>query len=164
MIKKKQLSADEALVRLELLCARSEQCTFEVMQKLLRWGIPASDRERIVDSLVDRRFVDDARYASAYARSKFLFSRWGRKKIRLGLVAKRVSRQLIDDAVTAATEEESYIDTLRGLMRSKARQMERPLCREDALKVCRFAMQRGFEWDYVSKVLDELRRGEYGDI
>lgn len=163
MIRKKQITADEALVRLELLCARSEQCTFEVTQKLLRWGISSSDRERIVDSLVDRRFVDDSRYASAYARSKFLFSRWGRKKIRMGLAAKRLARPLIDDAVASATEGEAYMDTLRALMRSKARQMDRPLCREDALKVCRFAMQRGFEWEYVSGVLDELRRGEYGD-
>jgi len=163
MIRKKQITADEALVRLELLCARSEQCTFEVTQKLLRWSISSSDRERIVDSLVDRRFVDDSRYASAYARSKFLFSRWGRKKMRMGLVAKRLARPLIDDAVASATEGEAYMDTLRALMRSKARQMDHPLCREDALKVCRFAMQRGFEWEYVSRVVDELRRGEYGD-
>lgn len=57
MIRKKQITADEALVRLELLCARSEQCTFEVTQKLLRWGIPSSDRERIVDSLVDLSLI-----------------------------------------------------------------------------------------------------------
>lgn len=163
MIRKRQITPEEALVRLELLCARSEQCTYEVIQKLMRWGISSSDRERIVDSLVDRRFVDDARYAAAYARSKFLFSRWGRKKIRLGLAAKRVARQLVDDAVESATEGECYMDTLRALMRSKARQFDQPLSREDAMKLCRFAMQRGFEWEYVSGVLDEIRRGCYED-
>ena len=163
MIRKKQITAEDALVRLELLCARSEQCSWEVMQKLQRWGIAAGDREHILDSLVDRRFVDDERYARAYARSKFMFSRWGRKKIRLGLVAKRIGRSLIDDAVADATEGDVYIGTLRVLMRSKARLMDTPLCREDALKLCRFAMQRGFEWEYVSAVLDELRRGDYGD-
>lgn len=163
MIRKKQVTADDALVRLELLCARSEQCSSEVMQKLQRWGVAVSDRSHILDSLVDRRFVDDARYAKAYARSKFLFSRWGRKKIRLGLIAKRIPRNLIDEAVSEATSGDAYIDTLRSLMRSKARQMDRPLGREDALKVCRFAMQRGFEWEHVSRVLDELRRGDYGD-
>lgn len=163
MIRKKQVTPDEAMVRLELLCARSEQCTWEVTQKLLRWGIAADDRDRIVDSLVDRRFVDDARYASAYARSKFLFSRWGRKKIRLGLVAKRVSRELIDDAVAEATVGDAYMDTLRGLMKSRSRSFDFPLTRDDALKLCRFAMQRGFEWECVSRVLDELRHGGYDE-
>ncbi len=153
---RKAVTPDEAEARLELLCARSEQCSFEVMQKMLRWGLSAADRGRILDSLVDRRFVDDARYAAAYARSKFLFSRWGRKKIRLGLLAKHIQPGLIVEAVEEATAD-GYTDTLRSVMRGKARQFARPLCREDAMKVCRFAMQRGFEWDCVSRILDELR-------
>lgn len=160
---RKQVTPDEALARLEQLCARSEQCSHEVMQKMLRWGIAADERGRILDRLVERRFVDDSRYASAYAREKFLFSRWGRRKIKLGLVAKRIARPLIDEAVAEATQSDAYIETLRRLMLTKMRGMEVPLGREDALKLCRFAMQRGFEWDYVSAVLGEVRNGVSDD-
>lgn len=158
-MKNKVITVSEATARLEALCAVSEQCSYEVTQKMLRWGIAAADRYRVLDSLVERRFVDDARYASAYARSKFRFSRWGRRKIRVGLMAKRIPRHLIDGAVAEAAPDDEYVATLRKLLLAKARSVEEPLSRDGVAKLCRFAMQRGFEWEYISKVIDELRNG-----
>ena len=77
----KQISAKDALVRLETLCARSEQSTGEAREKLRRWGILSADAEKIIDSLVDRRFIDNARFARAFARDKIRFSKWGRIKV-----------------------------------------------------------------------------------
>ena len=87
MIKpKKPISPEKAKVRLEELCARSEQCTGDAYKKLQTWGIARSDAETIVKSLVDRRFIDDERFCHAFVRDKMRFARWGRRKIKAALM------------------------------------------------------------------------------
>ena len=59
------------LERLERQCARAEYCTGDIRRKALK--ALEGDEEaaaRIVDSLVQNRFVDDRRYAGAFVREK----------------------------------------------------------------------------------------------
>lgn len=95
-----------ALARLEALCVKAERSTGEMRRKLRTWGIAGADADRIVASLVERRFVDDARFAAAYVRDKFRFQRWGRLKIRAGLVAAGVPAPLIADAIAGIDPDE----------------------------------------------------------
>lgn len=150
---KRAVTADEARVRLETLCARSEQCSGEVRRKLVTWGISAAEREAIVERLIERRFVDAERYARAYVRDKFIFSRWGRRKIALGLASKRIPRDVADEALRDEIDEEAYLAALRSLLRAKARGMERPVGRDDRMRLFRFGVQRGFEPSLVGDAL-----------
>ncbi len=150
---KKIIKPDDALARLEALCARSEQCSSEVLTKMMRWGLSSDDRERILRRLVERRFVDDSRYARAYVRSKFMFNGWGRKKILMGLAGKRIDPEEAGDAVSSEIDEDAYAESLVRLLRGRARDMERPLTYEDKMKLARFAVQRGFEWELVKRAL-----------
>ena len=59
----------KVLERLQRQCARAESCTFDVRRKAvkaLEGDVEAA--ERIVAALTKDRFVDDARYAAAFAR------------------------------------------------------------------------------------------------
>lgn len=150
---KKNVSPQDALARLEALCARSEQCSSEVLSKMMRWGLPADDRLRILERLVERRFVDDDRYARAYVRSKFLFNGWGRRKILCGLAGKRIGRSSSAEAIESEIDEDAYMEALVKALRAHARDMERPLSYENKMKLARFAVQRGFEWELVKKAL-----------
>lgn len=157
----KRLTAQEALARLEELCARSEQCSYEVEQKMFRWGVDASSRAAVLDSLIAGRFVDDERYARAYVRSKFRFNRWGRRKIAVGLAAKRIPRSVAASAMHEEIAPEEYEAVLVSLLRSRARGMERPLDYENRSRLGRFAMQRGFEWSAIEKAMAKI--SETGD-
>lgn len=148
----RKMTAEEALVRLETLCARSEQCSGEIMTRLARWKFGPDEARRILDSLVDRRFVDDRRYASAFVRDKYRFARWGRLKIRQALALKRVGRDVISDAI-GEIDEDLYRETLAGLLRAKARTLADGNTFEGRTRLFRFAVSRGFESEIISSCI-----------
>ena len=86
----KTLTPPEALHRSAALCSSSEHCIADIREKLSRWGIGEPDARTIVERLVQERFIDEGRYAIAFAKDKFRFSGWGRIKIRYALQQKRI--------------------------------------------------------------------------
>lgn len=155
---KRAISPDAALTRLEDLCSRSEQCSFEILTKLNKWGIGATEAKKILLNLRQNKYIDDSRYAHAYVRDKFLFSRWGRRKIALGLMAKRLPRQIADEALdTGLSDGELYFRHLLGIIKSKSRAMERPICFEDSQRLIRFGLSRGYETALVIKAVNHIK-------
>lgn len=152
MLKKKSITADEARERLELLCVRGEHCRWELVEKMRRWGIHPADMESILDSLADNRFFDDARFATAFARDKLLYNRWGRIKISLALRAKRIDRNIIEEALDALDPEE-YERIAREYMQAKARTIKEGNSYEGRTKLYRVAVSRGFESALASAIV-----------
>lgn len=151
----RQLTADKAMVRLEALCARSERCESEVRMKLQAWGVSPGESEAILRSLRERRFVDDARYAAAFVRDKYRFSHWGVRKIALALAAKRVAKNLVDDAISDIDHEE-YEAVLRQLLKTKRAALGAELDFEAKNRLYRFAVGRGFEPQLVIRLIKDL--------
>lgn len=152
---RKKITPQRALARLEDLCARSEQCTGELTEKLYRWGIGAADRKAIIDSLVNRHFVDDRRFASAYVRDRLMFARWGRRKIAASLIQKRIPRDITDEALDEI-DDDTYHDTIKSVMKSRLRSSGPVTTRDDYMKLLRYGIQRGFETDLTAKTIREL--------
>ena len=76
------------LQRLEALCSRREYCSRDIYRKALeRCGGDIQRADEILESLKAERFVDDLRYASAFAREKSSLSGWGELKLRTALLA-----------------------------------------------------------------------------
>lgn len=151
---RKQISKDQAIQRLETLCVRGEQCRFDLQEKLRRWGIFQSEIDGILDSLEDRNFFSDARFASAFAHDKLLFNRWGRMKIVMALRAKRIASNFIDDALEAI-EDEEYERVLRDFLVAKARSIKEGFSYEGRTKLYRAAIARGFESQLAAKVVKD---------
>lgn len=153
---RKPMGADRALIRLEELCARSERCEDELRKKLSGWMIPASDSERIMDSLRKRRFVDDSRFARAFVRDKYRFNGWGRIKIRMALRTKRIDPDLIEEALEEI-DQAAYIEILRRLLKAKNRSIPEEIQGYDRrVRLFRFAASRGFESTLISAALPNL--------
>lgn len=152
MLKRKApLTFENALSRAADLCARCEQCSPDILKKLDSWGINASDSAKIIRRLEELKFLDNLRFAKAYAHDKLHFSGWGRRKIRQGLWAKRLPTDIIDHAFDDIEEEDDeYRAIALRVMKAKIRQLkEWPLSRESKLKVVKFAMTRGFEYPLI---------------
>lgn len=150
---KNPMTPQQALMRLEGLCARSEQCIWEISRKLEAWGIAATDRQAIIRSLVLNRYVDDERYATAFCRDKYRFSRWGRVKIKSALIQKHIDRDTIDDALTAIDEQE-YEAVLIALLRAKSKTIADVQSYEGKSRLFRFGVSRGFEPALVIKTIN----------
>lgn len=152
MLKRKApLTFENALSKAADLCARCEQCSPDILKKLESWGINASDSAKIIRRLEELKFLDNLRFAKAYAHDKLHFSGWGRRKIRQGLWAKRLPTDIIDQAFDDIDEEDDeYRAIALRVMKAKIRQLkEWPLSRESKLKVVKFAMTRGFEYPLI---------------
>ncbi len=151
---RREMKPQQARQRLEELCARSEQCRYDMLRKLSSWGISRDDADRIVAHLQRERFVDDCRFARAYCRDKFRFSRWGRLKIVRGLLEKRIARDVIDDVVDEEIEDEEYLETLVSVLRSKSRMLDESRSYDGKTRLFRFAASRGFEQSLIIRVIN----------
>lgn len=161
---KKPVSIENALLRMADLCARSEQCEGDIRQKLYRLGLPSSDADRVVRRLIEERFIDNARFARAFARDKCRFSGWGRAKIRMGLLAKRIHSRDIDGAL-AGIPEEDYLEALHRTATAKARSLKLtgPDSREDRVRLYRHILSRGFESELASRAVRDAIASENED-
>ena len=158
MKRTRPLTYDEALSRAAGLCAKCEQCTPDLRRKMTLWGLGLSDIDRAIRRLEEMSFVDDARFARAYAHDKLVFSGWGRNKIIQGLRAKRLSREVIDCSLDDI-EEEEYNSVAERVIRAKIRMSNDGIATYEAkLKVLRFAMQRGFEARLASGIINGIAR------
>ena len=152
----KPISPQQALARLEALCARSEQASGEVLEKMRRWGVTQADAEKVLDSLVAGRYVDDSRFAAAFVRDKVRFARWGKRKIAQALAQKKIGRDIITAALDAVDQDE-YTDSLRHILQAKIK--SNPALTESyegRTKIYRFGMQRGFEPELTGRLLREI--------
>lgn len=155
-LQRKTITAANALTRLQDLCARSEQCTYDLMQKMRRWGLGSSDAEKVMEQLYEGRYCDDRRFAEAFVRDKALYNRWGRRKIALALHAKRIPSNLASDALDTIDPDE-YIGNLRALARAKARTLGPLDDYAEKARLFRFLASRGFEPDLISRTVRELQ-------
>lgn len=150
-------SIEKAKVKMADLCARSEQCEADIKQKLYKMGFPSADVHSIIADLVEDGFIDNARYARSYARDKIRFSAWGRNKIRLGLIAKRISQQDISQGLDAI-EESDYLQALDRVAKAKSKGMI--LCgqegRVNRIKLFRHILSRGFESELASRAINRI--------
>ena len=142
------------LARLQKLCAKAEYCRADVYRKALKALDGDTDQaSRMVDALAEDRYVDDARYAAAFAREKASLQGWGPIKIRFQLRSKGIS----DEVIAAALEEiepARAADKLERLLATKARTLQGdPQFR---LKMLKFGLSRGYEYDAVEEALKKL--------
>ena len=79
---KKNWSLVEARGKMETFCSYQERCPWELRRKLFEKGIQGEAIETILGELAASGFVDEERFARAYARGKFRIKRWGRNRIR----------------------------------------------------------------------------------
>lgn len=111
------------------------------------------EAEKVVTTLVSEKYVDDLRYASAFARDKSSIAGWGRVKIAYMLSSKGISREVIDEAL-GSIDEAKASGKLERLIECKARSLkDDPQIR---LKLLRYALGRGYAYDDVNKVIDDI--------
>ena len=90
----KEMTENEARLRLETLCAASEQCSHDMEEKLRRWQLPEEARARIMAHLTAERYVDDERFCRAFVKDKIRYNKWGRRKVEQALFMKHIPSEL----------------------------------------------------------------------
>ena len=159
---KQPLTASQALNRAAALCARSEQSSGDIREKLLKWGLCSNDAAHVLQQLVEQGFIDDSRYARAFVKDRFAFIGWGRIKIAHQLRTKGIPSDAIDEAMTAI-DEERYRERLAELLQAKWRTVKDREPRAAWAAMMRFAASRGFEASIAGECVKQVTRIDVED-
>lgn len=157
---KKRLSKEEALQKLRHYCGYQERCHKEVKEKLYSFGLNKQDVDDAISVLIEENYLNEDRFAMAYAGGYFRSKQWGKVKIGYELKQKGVSDFCIKKAMKEI-DEGDYQKTIRELIAKKSEAIE-----DDGLnryarkqKIMNYLLQRGFESQLVQKELKDEAEG-----
>ena len=151
----KPLTPDQVLDKMAKYCAYQERCLKDVKDKLKTFDIPQEEKTKILDYLLDNRFVNDERFAKIFVQSKSNQNDWGTNKIRYHLIQKGIAKDIIDE-VLGQTDEEIYRQRLIEILKTKAKTVKAANDFEKKRKLAAYAMQKGFEGSLVWETLKDL--------
>jgi regulatory protein len=151
---KKTLTTEQALQKLRHYCGYQERCHSEVKEKLYSLGVFKNEQDSIIATLIEEGYLNEERFATAFAGGKFRVKQWGRVKIKYELKQKQVSEYSIKKALQQI-EEKEYKDVLKKLADEKYAGLknEQHLVRKK--KTMDYLLQRGFEMELVRGVVGD---------
>lgn len=145
------------LEKIKSFCAYQERSHYEVRSKLLNMQVYGLDLERVMTLLIEENYLNEERFAKAYAGGKFRLKQWGRQKIKEGLRLHQVSSYCVNQGMKEI-EEDDYLQTFHKLAERKWMELNKEksfLTRMNKLK--NFMLQRGFESDYIYSFLENKK-------
>jgi regulatory protein len=151
----KSLTPEQALQKLKHYCAYQERCHQEVAQKLYDLGVRRSEHDRILAALIEENYLNEERFAVAYAGGHFRMKQWGRTRIVYALKQKKVSPYCIKKALQQI-DEEVYEKTLRQLAEEKYRSLKKDQYLVRKKKTIDYLLYKGYEHDLVNKSVARL--------
>lgn len=154
------MTEQEAYLRLAALCAQAEHCEYEMQEKMRRWEIADDAQARVMQRLITERYVDDERFARAFANDKVKYNKWGRRKVEQAMWLKHIAED-IRQRVLDSIDDEEYIAILRPLLQQKRRSVKAHNDYELQQKLIKFAIGRGFTMDIIKQCISIDDEEEY---
>ncbi len=145
----------QALEKLRQYCAYQERCHSEVKYRALELGMRGPEVEEAIAALIAENFLNEERFARAYAGGKFRMKQWGRKKIQAGLKQKQVSSYCIRKGMEEI-DEEDYTTALRQQAEKKYHSLRGEVPLKRKFKTIQYLLQRGYEQDLISEALEQI--------
>lgn len=146
------MEKDKVLSSLQTLCSRQECCSKDIYAKALRrLDGDAEAAHSVLQALVDDGYVDDRRYAAAFAREKASITGWGPVKIKFALAAKGIGAGIAAEGM-AEIDGEKSLERLSRLLDAKWKTLQDDP--QGKLKLIRFALSRGYDYATVKPLIE----------
>ena len=153
---RKNYTPAQALSKAQKYCAYQERSHPEVRDKLYSFGLWKKEVEEILTQLIISGFLNEERFAKAFAGGKFRMKKWGRNKIENELKQRGISSKCIQIGLKEI-DERDYRKTLTQLVRKKALAVAEDNLFKKRSKVANFVVGKGYEPELVwSLILDLL--------
>lgn len=154
-----ELTYKSALSKVQYLCSKEEKCCSDIRKKLQSWHLASEDLNRIIQSLVADKFIDETRYTGFYVRDKFRFNKWGKIKIAYQLKQKQIPEAIVLNALDEISQQE-YENRLFEILHKKMKTMREKVPCKLKSKLYRFAKSKGFESDLILKGIEKILHKE----
>lgn len=145
----------EALQKLKNYCAYQERCHKDVEEKLKSLNMIPEAISHIKNELIQENYLNEERFAKAFARGKFRIKKWGRNRIVRELKMRDISKYNINTALKEITEED-YLQVFHELAVNKLNQIKETNPYKRKKKLCDYLLYRGWETHLVYQKAQEL--------
>jgi len=152
---KKVFTPAEARAKAESYCAYQERSHQEVRDKLYSYGLWKTDVEEVLTQLITSGFLNEERFAKAFAGGKFRIKHWGRIKIENELKQRGISTRCIQTGLKEI-DERDYRKTLTQIIKKKNQNLTESNLFKKRDKVARFVIGKGYEAELVWSIVKDL--------
>lgn len=152
----KTYTVEEAKTKLESYCAYQERCHKEVQKKLKELRMIPEAVDQIIQHLIQENYLNETRFAQAFARGKFKNKSWGKNRITRELKLREISSFNIKIALKEITEQD-YLSSFEALVEKRLTQLnsEKNLQKKKK-KLVDYLFYRGWEphlvWEKVANI------------
>ncbi len=148
-------SAEQALAALMRECAKAEKSTGDARRLMSRWEVLIEQREEIIEKLIEMKFIDNRRFATAYIRDKLNLSGWGVGRIRLELGRKGIEREIIDEQLTQL-DKNAMQERLDMMLTKRVRTIKYKDIYDLKGKLMRYGASLGYDYSSVRDAIDKV--------
>ena len=152
---RKTHTPSQAKPKIEKFCAYQERSHQQVKRKLQGYGLNGMDADILLVELMHANFLNEERFAMAYARGKFKIKGWGKTKIKQGLKREGVGEKLIQQAL-ASLGMDDYLDTLNTLTTKKWPLIKGASHIEKVFKLKRYLVGKGYDFEAIDKAIAQV--------
>jgi regulatory protein len=145
---------NEVLHNMEAWCSTKEVCILEAKTKMRKWNVPEADSDKIISSLIESGYINEERYARAFANDKLIIDKWGPQKVRQALRQKGIKETLISKAISDKNIDQEAV--VSELLSKKIKSFKKLAGTEIYAKLMRFGLSRGFDYSLVSKYAEQI--------
>ncbi len=156
---KRDKTPEQALASLMRLCAKAERSSGDAMRLMRRWGLSDADAQRVLERLVQDRFIDDRRYAEAFVREKMNLSGWGTYKIGATLRSKGISQMIIMQAMEQLDGADMH-ERLTTLLIKRLRTLRAKSPFDARTKLLRYALSQGYDYATARECVETTVPGD----
>lgn len=139
------------------LLSRSSKSKSQIKSTLKREEFQGKAIEEAIRFLEDYQFVNDATLAGRIVESKAPAKKWSKNQTIAKLKEKGISKTDIENAIKNM-DTETELENALDIAKKKLRTLKNKSKEEKIQKIRQSLAYRGFDYDIVSKVMDEIKR------
>ncbi|WP_255068716.1 regulatory protein RecX [Lacihabitans sp. LS3-19] len=137
-------------------CVYQERTQDEVRKRLREWKVYGDEAEEIIAWLIVENYLNEERFAKAFAGGKFRIKKWGKNRILAELKVRKISKYNLDQAIKEISFDD-YILTLENLIIKKTEDVKtEPNYLKRKQKIFNYLISKGFESNLILETIKKL--------
>lgn len=146
---------EKELSRMAALCSRREYSEQDIKEKLERREVSQKEIDKILQALREGGYLNESRYAKAFARDKSSLSGWGASKISFALRRKGLSQEDISEALLQIDNDKAE-EKMKQIILNKWKQLSSEKDTSKRIQKCvRFSLGRGYSYDQIKQIINK---------
>lgn len=142
--------------QIKRFCAYQERSHYEVKNKLCALGARGEEIDELFLDLIQNNFLNEERFACAYAGGKFRMKQWGKQKIIQGLKKHQVSDYCIKRALQQI-DDSDYQHALKSIFEKKLATLQRDKNQYSRMnKMKNYLIQKGYSFEDIQPLLQYI--------